>query len=192
LNSVAFFRFNMSKKKITQLKPDSSNFNKHTEFGMHLLEKSMTKFGFVEAGVISEDGVIVSGNARQETAVNIGIEDVEIIKTDGKKAVYLQIEGLKSGTPEFHEMALALNAVPQKNIDFNFEVMADFPEIPFTDWGVQPEWTEEKAELQEEIILPVEMAHFLISVDINNVDRLLPIIQQIKDLQIAEIETNVN
>ena len=44
------------------LTQDPKNFNKHSEFGMRLLEKSMRKNGFVEAGVISEDGVICGGN----------------------------------------------------------------------------------------------------------------------------------
>ena len=59
--------------KITDLIPDPSNYNKHSAYGMGLLEKSMLKDGFVEAGLISEDNVICSGNARQETAVNIEI-----------------------------------------------------------------------------------------------------------------------
>ncbi len=126
----------MTKKKLTELTPDVDNFNQHTEFGMGLIEKSMSRFGFVEAGVISEDGVIVSGNARQETAVNIGIQDVEIIKTDGKKAIYVQVEGLKSGTKEFRELALALNASAKANISWNFDALQKW-EMPANDWGIQ-------------------------------------------------------
>jgi hypothetical protein len=126
----------MGKKKITDLKPDERNFNRHTEYGMHLLEKSMSKFGFVEPGVISEDNVIASGNARQEVAVNLGLEDVEIIETDGKRPIYVKVKGLKSGTKDFHELSLALNSVPRANIEWDFNVIADFPEIDFSGWGV--------------------------------------------------------
>jgi len=123
--------------KLTDLKPDPKNFNKHTQFGMGLLEKSIRKFGFIEAGVISEDNVIVSGNARQETAVNIGLDDVQIIDIDGTKPVYLRKKGLKSDTPEFSEMALALNAVGKANIVFDAELIeAEVGEAVCVEWGI--------------------------------------------------------
>lgn len=124
-------------KKITDLLPDSKNFNKHTNFGMSLLEKSMRQHGFMEAGVISEDGVIISGNARQEVANNIGLENVEIIETDGKRAIYLRAKGIKSGTKEFHELALKLNAVSHHNIEFDEAIMEEvLTEDIIEEWGL--------------------------------------------------------
>lgn len=52
--------------KISQLTPDPKNFNKHTPLGMGLLEKSLHKFGILEAVTVSSDDVILSGNARSE------------------------------------------------------------------------------------------------------------------------------
>lgn len=127
----------MAKIKITDLKPDSRNFNKHTQKGMGLLEKSMQKFGFVEAGLISEDNVICSGNARQETAVMIGMEEVQIVEIDGTKPVYLKKKGLQSDTKEFHELALALNQTAKENIVFDAEVIeATLEEAVIEEWGV--------------------------------------------------------
>src|SRR5690606_11152052 len=121
--------------KITELKPDLSNYNKHTEYGMSLLEKSMRKDGFVEAGLISEDNVICSGNARQETAVNIGMEEVQIIDIDGTKPIYLRKKGLKSGTKEFKELALQLNAVGKANVVFDVELIeAELGEAVCEEW----------------------------------------------------------
>ena len=125
------------KEKITDLQPDPSNYNKHTQFGMSLLEKSIRKFGFVEAGLISEDDVICSGNARQETAVNIGMEDVQIIDIDGTKPIYLRKKGLKSGSQEFKELGLALNAVGKANVVFDAELIeAELGEAVCEEWGV--------------------------------------------------------
>jgi DNA modification methylase len=138
----------MDKAKITDLKPDASNYNKHTEFGMSLLEKSIRKFGFVEAGLISEDDVICSGNARQETAVNIGMEDVQIIDIDGTKPVYLRKKGLKSGSNEFKELGLALNAVGKANVVFDAELVeAELGEAVCEEWGVE---TSKKLEAEED------------------------------------------
>lgn len=130
----------MKKKTDIDIIPDSLNANKHTEYDMRLLEVSMRKFGFVEAGVISEDGVICGGNARNEVAEDIGITEKEIIKIDGKRQVYLMPKGLKSGTPEFHELALALNSVPKANISWDHENIAkiqeQWNEIKVEDWGI--------------------------------------------------------
>lgn len=135
-------------KKITDLKPDESNYNKHTQFGMSLLEKSIRKFGFVEAGLISEDDVICSGNARQETAVSIGMEDVQIIDIDGTKPVYLRKKGLKSGSNEFKELGLALNAVGKANVVFDAELIeAELGEAVCEEWGVE---TSVKLEAEED------------------------------------------
>lgn len=125
--------------KITDLLPDSSNYNKHTQYGMSLLEKSMRKDGFVEAGLISEDNVICSGNARQETAINIGMEDVQIIDIDGTKPIYLRKKGLQSGTKEFKELALQLNAVGKANVVFDAELIeAELGEAVCEEWGINP------------------------------------------------------
>lgn len=125
-------------KKLTDLLPDKDNFNKHSQFGMGLMEKSIRKFGFVEAGLISEDGVICSGNARQETAVNIGMDDVQIIDIDGTKPIYLRKKGLKSGTKEFSETALALNAVGKANLNFDETLIEEIlTEEVMTEWGIE-------------------------------------------------------
>jgi hypothetical protein len=124
----------MTKKKVDII-PDALNANKHSEYGMRLLESSMRKFGFVEAGVISEDGVICGGNARNEVAEDIGITEKEIIEIDRTKQVYLMPKGLKSGTKEFHELALALNSVPKANITWDNEAIEKIQE----DWDIKPE-----------------------------------------------------
>ena len=125
-------------KKLTDLLPDTNNFNKHSAFGMGLLEKSMQQHGFMEAGVISEDGVIISGNARQETAVNIGLEDIQIIDTDGKRAIYLRATGVNSGTKEFSELALKLNATAKANIILDAELIeAELGVAVCEEWGIE-------------------------------------------------------
>jgi hypothetical protein len=130
----------MAKKQLTDLKQDPSNFNQHSQFGMGLLEKSIRKFGFVEAGLISEDDVICSGNARQETAVSIGMEDVQIIDIDGSKPVYLRKKGLKSGSQEFKELGLALNAVGKANVVLDAELIeAELGDAVCEEWGIEKE-----------------------------------------------------
>lgn len=146
-------------KKIKDIYKDPTNFNKHTENGMQLLEKSIRNFGFVESGLISEDYVICSGNARQETAINIGMEDVQIIDIDGTKPVYLRKKGLKSGTKEFKELGLALNAVPKANIIFDAELIeAELGEAVCEEWGVSKKLDQDIAD-EKEINEDLETEH---------------------------------
>ena len=124
--------------KIKDLTPDPLNFNKHSKHGMELLEKSMRKDGFVEAGLISEDNVICSGNARQETAITLGLDDVQIIDIDGTKPIYLRKKGLQSGTQEFKELALQLNAVGKANVVFDAELIeAELGVAVCVEWGIE-------------------------------------------------------
>lgn len=54
----------MSKKiKLSNLSPDNRNNNKHTPYGMDLLEKSVNKVGIIESITVSNDDKIISGNA---------------------------------------------------------------------------------------------------------------------------------
>lgn len=51
----------MAKIKISDIKHDKRNTNKHTEFGMHTLDRSLEQVGIIEGITISNDNVIISG-----------------------------------------------------------------------------------------------------------------------------------
>ena len=180
--------------KITDLKPDESNYNKHTQYGMSLLEKSMRKDGFVEAGLISEDNVICSGNARQETAVNIGMEDVQIIDIDGTKPIYLRKKGLKSGTKEFKELALQLNAVGKANVVFDAELIeAELGEAVCEEWGIIPGNKDERESgAKKENMEPFRKTHILLSFHPQLFLKIQTLLQQIIDTEGIEYEQSNN
>lgn len=52
----------MSKKiKLTDFTPDEKNFNRHTQYGMSLLEKSFENVGVIESVTVSSDDKIIGG-----------------------------------------------------------------------------------------------------------------------------------
>lgn len=106
-------------KTLDDLTPDSNNFNKHTEFGSKLLEDSLRKFGAGRSILVDKDGNIIAGNGVVETAAAIGMEDVVVVKTDGKKLVVVQRDDLSLDSPEGREMALADNMTALKGIDLD-------------------------------------------------------------------------
>jgi len=106
-------------KTIADLTPDGDNFNKHTEFGQKLLEDSLRKFGAGRSVLVDRNGNIIAGNSTTETAASIGMEDVEVVKTDGKKLVVVQRTDLDLDSPEGRELALADNMTALKGIDMD-------------------------------------------------------------------------
>lgn len=108
-------------KKLEDLTPDGENFNRHTEFGQKLLEDSLRKFGAGRSILVDKDGNIIAGNSTTETAAAIGMEDVIVVPTDGKKLVVVQRTDLSLDSPEGREMALADNMTALKGIDIDLD-----------------------------------------------------------------------
>lgn len=126
-------------KKITlkDLVLDPRNANKHSVYGTGLLENSTRENGFGRSIVISNDNVIIAGNGVAEAGASIGMEDVEVVESDGKKIIAVKRTDIKSGTAEFYKMALADNIVATKNIVMDVEVVEaiveEYPETRI--WG---------------------------------------------------------
>lgn len=106
-------------KTLDDLTPDAENFNRHTEFGQKLLEDSLRKFGAGRSILVDKDGNIIAGNSTTETAAAIGMEDVVVVQTDGKKLVVVQRTDLSLDSPEGRELALADNMTALKGIDLD-------------------------------------------------------------------------
>ncbi|MDR2039209.1 MAG: hypothetical protein LBQ60_14905 [Bacteroidales bacterium] len=118
----------MSKRtKITDILSDEKNFNRHTEYGMSLLQKSIEKVGVIESITVSADDKIITGNARQEKFLEVFGDEVQpiIVETDGKRPVVLRRVDINSGTKQFHEAALLANTVAKKNIDLDAELIRE-------------------------------------------------------------------
>lgn len=108
----------MAKKTTTlaSLKPDQRNANKHSEYGTRLLEQSIKKSGLGRSIVISKQGTIIAGNGVAEAAGAMGIEDVEIIDSDGSKIIAVRRTDIDDNSEEFFRLALADNIVAKANI----------------------------------------------------------------------------
>ena len=66
--------------KIDELKFDDKNFNKHTEFGMGLLEKSLRENGAGRSILIDKDNNIIAGNGIIEAAGSVGLENIKVVE----------------------------------------------------------------------------------------------------------------
>lgn len=126
------------KTKISDLIPDDKNFNKGSEFGNSLIENSFRKFGAGRSILIDKNNRIIAGNKSVENAAAIGLEDVQIIETDGKKLIAVKRTDIDLDSPEGREMALADNATAKANIVFDAELIeAEVGEAVCEEWGVE-------------------------------------------------------
>ena len=142
----------MTKKidTLADLTPDGENFNKHTEFGQKLLEDSLRKFGAGRSILVDKDGNIIAGNSTTETAAAIGMEDVIVVPTDGKKLVVVQRTDLSLDSPQGREMALADNMTALKGIDLDLaKVQETLGDDLAKAWGMElPKMENEDEEIK--------------------------------------------
>lgn len=123
--------------KIADLIPDDKNFNRGSEFGNSLIEKSFRKFGAGRSILLDKNNRIIAGNKSVENAVSIGMEDVQIVESDGKRIIAVKRMDIDLDSPEGREMALADNASAKANIVFDAELVeAELGEAVCEEWGV--------------------------------------------------------
>ena len=136
----------MAKKAITKLSeltPDANNYNKGTEFGGGLIEKSLRKLGAGRSILLDKNGKVIAGNKTLENAVNAGFgdEDLIVVQTTGKQIVAVQRMDLDLNSKMGKEMALADNATAKANIEWDVEALAsDWNSDELDGWGVQAVW----------------------------------------------------
>ncbi len=124
---------------IEQLIPDDKNFNKGTEYGQHLIENSMRKFGAGRSILLDKNNRIIAGNKATENAGQIGIEDVIIVETDGTKLVAVKRIDIDLDSAKGRELALADNATAKANLDWDEDTITQVCEqfdIDPDDWGI--------------------------------------------------------
>ena len=127
----------MKKNKITDLKFDDKNFNKGTQYGKSLMEKSLSKFGAGRSILIDKNNKIIAGNKTTENFGELGLENVQIVETDGKTLIAVRRNDIDLDTPEGREFALADNQTAKTNIDFDFELLGEgMEESILEEWGV--------------------------------------------------------
>lgn len=123
--------------KIDELKFDDKNFNKHTEFGMGLLEKSLNKFGAGRSILVDKDNNIIAGNGIVEAAANAGLTKTKVVETTGDELVVVKRTDVALDSAQGREMALADNATAQADLEWDEEnLRSEFDDDTLHEWAV--------------------------------------------------------
>lgn len=153
----------MAKAKIKDLKPDIRNYNKGNEFGNSLIEKSLRKFGAGRSILLDKNNNVIAGNKTLENASSIGMEDVEIVESDGTKIIAVRRTDIDINTKKGRELALADNASAKANIEFDTDLInQDWSVDEQAEWGVKVDFeinSEDEAEhgISNKFFLNIEL-----------------------------------
>lgn len=137
---------------IDTLIPDNKNFNKGTEFGEHLMDKSLREFGLGRSILIDKNNRIIAGNKTAEKAADIGFDNVIIVETDGNSLVAVKRKDIDLDSAKGRELALADNATSKANLSFDTDlIMQEAERFDFDpeDWGVALDAQEESEDEEE-------------------------------------------
>ena len=137
---------------ISDLKFDDKNFNKHTEYGMSLLEKSLKENGAGRSILIDKDNNIIAGNGIIEAAGQAGFEKVKIVETTGDEIIAVKRTDLKLDSKKGREMALADNATASIDLDWNDDLINEEANkwgFDASDW-LGNDWKDESEETVED------------------------------------------
>ena len=127
---------------IESLVPDNKNFNKGTQYGDHLMDESLRKFGLGRSILIDKNNRIIAGNKTAEKAADIGFTDVVVVEVDGNQLVAVKRKDIDLDSAKGRELALADNATGKANLAWDEELISDISaQFNFEpgDWGVEIE-----------------------------------------------------
>ena len=134
-------------QSINSLIPDNKNFNKGTEFGDHLMDESLRKFGLGRSILLDKNDRIIAGNKTAEKAAELGFENVLVVETDGNTLVAVKRKDVDLDSAKGREFALADNATSKANLCFDTDlIMQEAEKFDFDpeEWGVPREQPEEE------------------------------------------------
>ena len=144
---------------IDTLIPDNKNFNKGTEFGEHLMDKSLREFGLGRSILIDKNNRIIAGNKTAEKAADIGFDNVIIVETDGNSLVAVKRKDIDLDSAKGRELALADNATSKANLSFDTDlIMQEAEKFDFDpeDWGVALDAQEESEDEEEGVAMDAQ------------------------------------
>lgn len=135
---------------IKDLEFDDKNFNKHTEFGMGLLEKSLRENGAGSSILIDKDNKIIAGNGIVEAAGQIGLDKIKVVETTGDEIIAVKRTDISLDSKQGRKMALADNATAKADLMWDEENLSgEFNEDELKDWGVFVEKGFSDSELED-------------------------------------------
>lgn len=111
--------------KLSSVRPQRRNANKHTQRGMGVLEQSIHADGWIGAITIAADGESFDGSARIEVGAAGGFDDAIIVESDGSKPIiHRRVDIPTADDPRAIRLGVAANRIAQQNLDWDAPLLA--------------------------------------------------------------------
>ena len=125
---------------IRDIIPDDHNFNKGTEKGREMIEKSFRELGAGRSILLDKNNRIIAGNKSQQAAIATGITKVRIVDTDGDEIVAVRRRDVDLDSKVGRELAFADNATQQVSLAWDeaeLQQAAQEYGLDIDEWGVE-------------------------------------------------------
>lgn len=178
---------------IEDLQFDNKNFNKHTEFGLSLLEKSLRNNGAGRSILIDKNNRIIGGNGVVEVAGQIGLDKVRIVESDGTEIIAVKRTDIDLDSKQGREMALADNATAAADLEWDAETIAEVEtefDISASDWGVNLDFEDIKSEPRDNTKGFVKISLMFTDAEADELERLCGAIDETKEVAVLEALRN--
>jgi hypothetical protein len=148
----------MAIRKTSDLRPDKKNINRGTERGRDLIEHSIRRVGFGRSLVADKHGNVIVGNQTLNELVDLGMENVVVVKTKGDKVIVHQREDLdltKGGRArelavlDNRSQELSYNADPSMLVDLQNQGF-DMKSLGFMEVEVQKALAQAQKEMEKD------------------------------------------
>ena len=130
---------NIKEGKISDLIPDNINANKHTQFGLSLVEKSLQNHGFGRSILVDKHNRIIAGNGVTETAGAVGMENILIVETTGDQLVVVKRTDIDLDSKRGRELAISDNASAKASISWDEDALISLVnefDVNLDAWGL--------------------------------------------------------
>lgn len=181
--------------KISALTPDDKNFNVGSEFGNQLINRSMKKLGAGRSILLDKHNNIIAGNKTAAAAMANGIDNVQIIESDGKRLIAVKLMNVELDSEAGREMALADNASAKENIIFDAELVeATLGEAITESYGINIPGEEiyDGTKSKKENLELFKKTHILLSFHPQVLMKIQPLLQTIIETEGVEYEQASN
>ena len=169
-------------KKISELKECENN-PRINKKAIEPVAQSIKAFGWKQPIVIDKNDVIVAGHTRYKAAIKLKMKTVPCVIADDLTDDEIKAYRIADNkTAEFADWDVAKLVKELDSISID---MSGFGEFDFST-------VVGEVELKRMELKPYRRAHYLITVDINEHDRIIPLIEKLKEIGGVEIETSTN
>ena len=170
---------------LEKLTPYAKNSKLHTPAQIRHIANSIEKFGFNDPlAVCGPENTVLEGNGRIEAARLLGFKTLPCVRLD-----HLSRE-------EQRAYIIAHNAL---NLETGFDeavLMQELEELrqfQFDDFGLQTEkYIADLHDWQEQTLRPYRKVHYLVTLDINQNDRVVGLLRQLAEMEGIEVESSLD